>query len=230
MKLAWLGEHAGPDSFPPLERALQMPQGLLAAGGDLSQERILAAYRRGIFPWYSHEQPILWWSPDPRMVLWPDRFKVSRSLGKSLRRALYATRLDTQFGAVIRACAAPRRGCPETWLNADMISAYEHLHQQGFAHSIEVLRGEELVGGLYGLQLGGVFFGESMFSTARDASKFALERLVRECMAREIHLIDCQVASEHLHSLGGEEVPRARFVEYLDRWARSDPSTWRGMR
>jgi leucyl/phenylalanyl-tRNA---protein transferase len=206
-----------------LEHALLEPPGLLAAGGDLSPARLLAAYERGVFPWYSAQQPILWWSPDPRMVLFPQEFKCSRSLRKTLRNGPYTTRADRAFGATIRACAAPRRGGPDTWLNKDMIASYEQLHELGFSHSIETYEAGRLAGGLYGIQLGQVFFGESMFSLGRDASKVALARLVEECLSRDIQLIDCQVASSHLASLGAREVSRARFVALLQRYARRNP-------
>jgi leucyl/phenylalanyl-tRNA--protein transferase len=206
-----------------LEHALLEPPGLLAAGGDLSPARLLAAYERGVFPWYSAQQPILWWSPDPRMVLFPREFKCSRSLRKTLRNGPYTTRTDHAFGATIRACAAPRRGGPDTWLNKDMIASYEQLHELGFSHSIETYEAGRLAGGLYGIQLGQVFFGESMFSLQRDASKVALARLVEECRARDIQLIDCQVASSHLASLGAREVSRDRFVALLQRYARRSP-------
>jgi len=196
----------------------------LAAGGDLSPARLLAAYERGVFPWYSAQQPILWWSPDPRMVLFPGEFNASRSLRKTLRNGRYTTRLDSAFGATIRACAAPRRSGPDTWLNPEMIEAYRRLHALGFCHSIETYLADRLVGGLYGVQLCGVFFGESMFSGERDASKVAMARLVEECRAREIHVIDCQVASAHLASLGAREVSRGEFAALLHRFARRDPS------
>jgi leucyl/phenylalanyl-tRNA---protein transferase len=206
-----------------LEHALREPPGLLAAGGDLKPARLLAAYERGVFPWYSAQQPILWWSPDPRMVLFPEEFHCSRSLAKTLRSGPYTSRVDGDFGATIRACAAPRRSGPDTWLNPDMIASYEQLHELGFAHSVETYDGGQLVGGLYGIALGGVFFGESMFSLERDASKVALARLVEECRARDIRVIDCQVASGHLASLGAREVSRAQFVALLRRYARRSP-------
>ena len=207
-----------------MEHALLEPPGLLAAGGDLSPARLLAAYERGVFPWYSAQQPILWWSPDPRMVLFPQEFKCSRSLRKTLRNGPYTTRADLAFGATIRACAAPRRGGPDTWLNKDMIASYEQLHELGFSHSIETYEAGRLAGGLYGIQLGQVFFGESMFSLRRDASKVALARLIEECRARDIQLIDCQVASDHLASLGAREVSRSQFVALLKRYARRSPT------
>jgi leucyl/phenylalanyl-tRNA---protein transferase len=195
----------------------------LAAGGDLSPARLLAAYERGVFPWYSAQQPILWWSPDPRMVLFPNEFKCSRSLGKTLRHGAFSTRVDQAFGATIRACAAPRRSGPDTWLNPEMIDSYDQLHELGFGHSVETYRDDQLVGGLYGIQLGRVFFGESMFSLERDASKVALARLVEECRARDIPVIDCQVASAHLAGLGAREVSRSQFVDLLHRYARREP-------
>jgi len=208
---------------------LREPPGLLAAGGDLSPTRLLAAYERGVFPWYSAQQPILWWSPDPRMVLFPGEFKCSRSLGKTLRRGPFTTRVDQAFGATIRGCAAPRRAGPETWLNAEMIRSYDQLHELGFGHSVETYRADSLVGGLYGIQLGQVFFGESMFSLERDASKVALARLVDECRARDIKLIDCQVASAHLTGLGAREVSRSQFVALLRQYAsRASAGKWVG--
>jgi leucyl/phenylalanyl-tRNA---protein transferase len=205
-----------------VHQALREPPGLLAAGGDLSPTRLLAAYERGVFPWYS-QQPILWWSPDPRMVLFPNEFKCSRSLGKTLRHGAFSTRLDHAFGATIRGCAAPRRSGPETWLNSELIDSYDQLHELGFGHSVETYREGKLVGGLYGLQLGQIFFGESMFSLERDASKIALARLVDECHARDIQVVDCQVASPHLAGLGAREVSRSQFVALLQQFARREP-------
>jgi len=207
-----------------VEQALREPPGLLAAGGDLRPARLLAAYERGVFPWYSAQQPILWWSPDPRMVLFPAEFKCSRSLRKTLRNGPYSSRVDSDFSATIRGCAAPRRGGPDTWLNGEMIASYEQLHELGYGHSVETYEADQLAGGLYGIQLGQVFFGESMFSLRRDASKVAVARLVDECRARDIQLIDCQVASVHLASLGARELSRAQFVALLRRYARRQPS------
>jgi leucyl/phenylalanyl-tRNA--protein transferase len=189
----------------------------------LSPARLLAAYERGVFPWYSAQQPILWWSPDPRMVLFPNEFKCAKSLSKTLRHGPFTTRIDQAFGATIRGCAAPRRAGPETWLNTEMIDSYDRLHELGFGHSVETYRDDQLVGGLYGIQLGQVFFGESMFSLERDASKVALARLVDECRARDIQLIDCQVASGHLASLGAREVSRSQFAALLRRHASRAP-------
>jgi len=176
-----------------------------------------------VFPWYSAQQPILWWAPNPRMVLFPEEFKCSRSLAKTIRSGRYVTRLDHAFGETIRACAAPRASGPETWLNADMIASYEQLHSLGFGHSVETYEDGRLVGGLYGLHLGGVFFGESMFSRQRDASKVAFARLVAESLSRGIRLIDCQVASAHLASLGARELPRSEFSGILRQFARRGP-------
>jgi leucyl/phenylalanyl-tRNA--protein transferase len=220
----WLGEHLEPDWFPPVDQALRDPPGLLAAGGDLNPARLLAAYERGVFPWYSAQQPILWWSPDPRMVLFPNEFNASRSLRKTIRTGVYSTRVDHAFGRIIRECAAPRRSGPETWLNDDMIGAYERLFAMGFAHSIETYRGDELVGGLYGLRLGAIFFGESMFSRQSDASKVAMARLVDECRTRSILLIDCQVASSHLASMGAREISRLEFTGMLRSHAKRSPT------
>jgi leucyl/phenylalanyl-tRNA--protein transferase len=213
-----------PDWFPPLDQALRDPPGLLAAGGDLTPTRLLAAYQRGVFPWYSAQQPILWWSPDPRMVLFPNEFNISRSLSKTIRNGPFTTQVDTAFETTIRECAAPRRSGPETWLNEEMIRAYEQLYALGYGHSIETYHGDRLVGGLYGIRLGSIFFGESMFSRESDASKVAIARLVDECRARDIQLIDCQVASSHLASLGAREVSRTEFVGLLKRHARLEPN------
>jgi len=206
-----------PDAFPPLEQALDDPDGLLCAGGDLSTARLLEAYRRGIFPWYSEGQPILWWSPDPRAVLIPAEFRVSRSLGKTLRNRGVETTLDRAFAEVVAHCADPELRPEGTWISPEMQSAYLELHRLGHAHSVEAWLGGRLVGGLYGVALGRVFFGESMFSLERDASKVALARLVREAVARGVELIDCQVTSPHLESLGARSIPRAEFRARLSR-------------
>jgi leucyl/phenylalanyl-tRNA---protein transferase len=215
--IVWLSERDSPEAFPPVDRALREPDGLLAAGGDLSPQRLLAAYRRGIFPWYSRGQPILWWCPDPRAVLFPERMKVSRSLGKTIRNRGFVTRVDMAFREVIRACASSELRPGGTWLSAEMRAAYVKLHRLGYAHSVETWLDGRLVGGLYGVALGRVFFGESMFSTERDASKVALHRLCAELAARSIEVIDCQMATPHLMSLGAELVPRADFIGLLSR-------------
>jgi leucyl/phenylalanyl-tRNA--protein transferase len=208
--LTWL-ERADP--FPPVERALKDPNGLLAAGGDLSAPRLLEAYRRGIFPWYSGAEPILWWSPDPRLVLRCGELKVSRSLAKSVRNKGYEVRIDTAFDKVLAGCADREEG---TWLGAAMRKAYAALHRAGYAHSFETWRGAELVGGLYGVAIGRMFYGESMFSRATDASKVALVGLVEELRARAFPLIDCQMPTPLLASLGAKEVPRRAFLRALE--------------
>ena len=204
--LAWL---EAKDPFPPVERALKDPNGLLAAGGELSVERLLEAYRRGVFPWYSGAEPVLWWSPDPRMVLYCGELKVSRSLAKSVRNKGYEVRVDTAFAAVLDGCADRPQG---TWLGGDMKKAYLRLHRAGHAHSFETWRGGELVGGLYGVALGRMFYGESMFSRATDASKVALVALVEELRQRGFPLIDCQVRTPLLAQLGAREIPRREFL------------------
>ena len=212
----WLESAGAADAFPPVSRAMREPNGLLAAGGDLRPERLLAAYRRGIFPWYEQGQPILWWSPDPRAVLYPDSLRVSRSLRRTLARGELRTTFDTAFEAVIAGCAAPRPDAVGTWITAEMAAAYTTLHGLGWAHSVETRRGDTLVGGLYGVAIGRVFFGESMFSRVTDASKVALVALAAELRERGFALIDCQVASPHLASLGAVEIPRPEFVRQLE--------------
>jgi leucyl/phenylalanyl-tRNA--protein transferase len=207
--LAWLERG---DPFPPVERALKDPNGLLAAGGDLSVERLLEAYRRGVFPWYSSGQPPLWWSPDPRMVLFCDELKVPRSLAKSIRNKGYEVRIDTAFPEVVAGCAFRPEG---TWLGKDMKKAYVRLHSEGHAHSFETWRGEDLVGGLYGVAVGRMFYGESMFSRATDASKVALVTLVSHLEVHGFPLIDCQMHTPLLESLGAREIPRAEFLRAL---------------
>lgn len=209
------------DVFPPLDRALAEPNGLLAAGGDLSVARLLSAYRRGIFPWFNPGEPILWWSPDPRMVMFPAEFKISRSLKKRLARADYCIRVDTAFTRVMGECAAPREGAGGTWISPQMIAAYGALHEAGYAHSFETwIEGEsgpELAGGLYGVALGRAFYGESMFARQTDASKIALAHLVRFLAANDFGVIDCQMNTSHLASLGAREISRAEFAALLER-------------
>jgi leucyl/phenylalanyl-tRNA--protein transferase len=206
--LAWL---EAKDPFPPVERALKNPNGLLAAGGELSVERLLEAYRRGVFPWYSGAEPVLWWSPDPRMVLYCDELKVPRSLAKSVRNKGYEVRVDTAFAAVLEGCSDR----PQTWLGNDMRKAYLRLHRAGYAHSFETWLGRELVGGLYGVAMGRMFYGESMFSRSTDASKVALVSLVGELRARDFPLIDCQMHTPLLASLGARDIPRRAFLREL---------------
>jgi len=200
------------DEFPDANTALDEPNGLLAAGGDLSPERLLDAYRHGVFPWYSEGEPILWWSPDPRMVFATDRIHVSSRLQRWLRHSRWTIRVDTVFADVMRACAAPRAGESGTWITPDMLSAYQRLHALGHAHSIEVYDADRLVGGLYGVAIGRMFFGESMFSAATNGSKVALIALCRALHEWEFPLLDAQVASPHLHTLGAFEMPRSSFL------------------
>ena len=201
--------------FPPVEQA--SPEGLLAVGGDLRPERLLEAYRHGIFPWYDDNQPILWWSPDPRTVLFPHKLHISRSLKKSLRPGLFSVTLDRCFRDVMQQCAGPRAQYPEggTWITAEMLEAYTRLHELGYAHSVESWQKGELVGGLYGVALGSVFFAESMFTRVPDASKVALVSLVRQLQAWGFRIIDCQQASPHVMRLGAEEIPRREFLDHL---------------
>jgi len=207
--IPWLN---GSDPFPAVETALREPNGLLAAGGELTPARLLDAYRHGIFPWFSPGDPILWWSPDPRMVLIPAEFRLSRSLARVIRNSGFEVRCDTAFEAVMRACAAPRAGQNGTWIQEDMIAAYCALHELGWAHSVECWRNGELVGGLYGVAIGRMFYGESMFSREPDASKIALVRLARQLQQWEFGLIDCQMETAHLASLGARTMPRAAFA------------------
>lgn len=214
--------------FPPLSRALRDPNGLLAAGADLSPQRLLTAYRQGIFPWFSPGDPILWWSPDPRMVLYPDRIRITRSLAKTLRNADYEVRFDTAFDAVIAACAAtPRAGQNGTWITPAMQAAYGRLYALGHAHSIETWHAGKLIGGLYGLAIGRAFFGESMFAHATDASKIALAHLCRFLAARDFGIIDCQMETTHLASLGAAPIPRARYAEEIAALVAGGPAPGR---
>ena len=210
--ISWLGRD---DPFPNLDRALREPNGLLAAGADLSPGRLLMAYRQGIFPWYGPGEPVLWWSPDPRMVLVPDEFKVSRSLAKRLRRRDYEVRVDSAFERVMRTCAEPRDGQRGTWIVDEMVRAYCRLHELGHAHSVETWIAGELVGGLYGVAIGRMFYGESMFSRATDASKIALAHLAAQLARWGFGLIDCQMETAHLASLGARPITRGDFQDRL---------------
>jgi leucyl/phenylalanyl-tRNA--protein transferase len=220
--LTWLSARDAPESFPALEQALDEPAGLLAAGGDLSAARLLAAYRLSIFPWYSPGQPVLWWAPDPRAVLFPKEFRAARSLTKALRNRGFVSTIDRDFNGVIAACAAPRAQSLGTWITHDMQNAYIDLHQRGYAHSVETYRQGVLAGGLYGVRLGGVFFGESMFSRERDASKVALSHLVQACLANDIVVIDCQLPSQHLESLGSRAISRVDFRALVRKHATTE--------
>ncbi|HXV67938.1 MAG TPA: leucyl/phenylalanyl-tRNA--protein transferase [Nitrospira sp.] len=201
--------------FPPVEQA--SPDGLLAVGGDLRPERLIKAYRQGIFPWYNDNQPILWWSPDPRAVLFPEKLHVSRSLKRSLRPGLFTVTLDTCFRTVMERCAGPRLQYPDggTWITPHMVEAYSRLHELGYAHSAETWMGGNLVGGVYGVAIGRAFFAESMFTRIDDASKVALVRLVRQLQAWQFRLIDCQQSSPHVLRFGAEEIPRQDFLALL---------------
>ena len=215
--ITWLTPEADREWFPPLDQALDEPEGLLAAGGDLSPARLMAAYRRGIFPWYSAGQPVLWWAPDPREILTPDQFKCSRSLAKTLRNRGFELDFDRAFGEVVTACATRREHSTGTWITPEMHAAYCDLNARGHAHSVEVRLGGELVGGLYGVLLGRVFFGESMFSRERDASKVALAWLVKRGLVAGLQLIDCQLPTPHLRSLGSRPMPRGEFSALVAR-------------
>jgi len=209
--ITWLAPEGDREWFPPIDQALDEPEGLLAAGGDLSPERLLAAYRRGIFPWYSAGQPVLWWAPNPREVLDPKEFKCSRSLSKTLRNRGFEVTFDRDFPGVVQACAARRDNSPGTWITPEMLAAYCRLYERGHAHSVEVTLQGRLVGGLYGVLLGRMFFGESMFSRERDASKAALAHLVEKGIVAGLQLIDCQLPTPHLRSLGSKPLSRTQF-------------------
>ena len=201
--------------FPPVEQA--SPEGLIAVGGDLQPERLLEAYRHGIFPWYSGDQPILWWSPHPRTVLFLEKLHISRSLKRSLRPGIFSVTLDTKFSEVMLGCAGPRPQYPDggTWITEEMLAAYTRLHELGYAHSVETWKEGQLVGGLYGVGLGGAFFAESMFTRASDASKVALVSLVHQLQTWGFRLMDCQQSSPHVTALGAEAIPRRDFLDHL---------------
>ena len=227
-RLTLLRPEDAPETFPDPAQALDSPNGLLALGGDLSPERLLAAYQRGIFPWYEDGQPIMWWSPDPRAVLLPGDLHVSRSLRRTLRSGRYTVSADRDFAGVIKACAETR-ALQGTWITAEMRAAYLQLHELGHAHSIETWLGDRLVGGVYGIAIGRVFFGESMFSTETDASKVALAALMRQLTGRGFGLLDCQIETGHLNSLGSRLMERGEFVSTVARLTASPKqgSSWR---
>jgi len=222
--LYWISTKRLADHFPEVQEALKHPNGLLAAGGDLGTERLLNAYRRGIFPWYEEGQPILWWSPDPRTVIFTRQFKISRSLRRTLRSGCFEFTLDKDFPAVIRACAAPRPNSTGTWLTEDMITAYCRLHEKQHAHSVECWHEGRLVGGLYGVAIGSVFFGESMFSRMSNASKCCLAKLTQHLLDCDYQLVDCQIYSEHLERLGARRLLRSEFIRLLNVWCPAAPS------
>lgn len=216
-KLYWIAENILVDEFPDISHALSEPDGLLAMGGILNPERLLQAYRQGIFPWYSEGQPVLWWSPDPRCVLFLDELKISKSLKKSLCKNKYSITFDQAFSNVVKSCAEPRLSSPKTWITQAIIKNYQLLHESGHAHSVECWHEENLVGGLYGVAIGKIFFGESMFSHMTDTSKICLANLVYFLKTQGYTLIDCQVTSEHLQRLGASVIPRNIFSKILSR-------------
>jgi len=218
MPIPWIDEKSA--GFPPVDQAMSEPDGLLAAGDDLSEPRLLDAYLHGIFPWYEAGQPVLWWSPDPRMILRPDCMRISRSLAKLIRQNRFKVTMDVAFAETIAHCAGAKRNTHGTWITTEMQSAYIQLHNSGFAHSIEVWQDTTLVGGLYGVALGRVFFGESMFSAVNNTSKLALAYLARQLQVWDFKLIDCQVSSAHLVSLGAEEISRSEFLRLLGQYAK----------
>ena len=224
MQLPVLNPLKPDQSFPDIETALSYPDGLLAVGGCLSSQRIMNAYRQGIFPWYSSGEPILWWSPNPRLVLFPDNLNISRSLRKTLRKANFTTTYDQAFAQVMRYCAEPREKEKTTWISDDIYQAYVRLHQQGIAHSYEVWMEDELVGGLYGIAIGQVFFGESMFHKRTNASKIAFCSLIHQLSEWHYQLIDCQVHTDHLCSLGAEEIERETFAHLLKQYCPIPPN------
>src|SRR5687767_10074993 len=224
--IPWLEPH---EPFPPVELALRDPNGLLAAGGDLSTERLLDAYARGIFPWFNGDDPLLWWSPDPRMVLHVRDLHVSRSLGRAIRSGRFRVTMDTAFRDVMDGCAEPRPAQDGTWITAELTDAYARLATLGYAHSVEAWTDGTLAGGLYGVAIGRMFFGESMFSRVSDASKVALVHLVRQLERWGLPIIDCQMSTPHLASLGARDVARADFVRAVGRLVRQPavPAPWR---
>ena len=216
--LPWLDPYDDDQAFPDPELALDEPDGLLAVGGSLAPRRLLRAYRAGIFPWYSAEQPILWWSPDPRTVLIPEHIKISRSLRKTLKKNIFSVTMDNQFDAVIAACSEPRNGEPGTWITPEISMAYRRLHRLGSAHSVETWHEGKLAGGLYGVVLGRAFFGESMFSRMNDASKVALVALALQLQNWGFGIIDCQMHTAHLIRMGATDISRRRFRTLLDKY------------
>ncbi|MBD2859255.1 leucyl/phenylalanyl-tRNA--protein transferase [Spongiibacter sp. KMU-158] len=228
--IPWLSADGG--AFPDIDTALPEPNGLLAVGGDLSPSRLLDAYQHGIFPWYEQGQPILWWSPEPRAVLFPERIHISRSLRKQLRQDAFTIRFDSAFDAVIESCSELTQKREGTWITTAMKRAYKQMHQLGWAHSIEVWQEERLVGGLYGLAIGNIFFGESMFSRAPSASKIALVHLCEHLQAEGFVMIDCQVGNDYLYSMGAEDIGRPMFRRYLNDHARPElrkAQSWESM-
>ena len=213
-EIPWI---SGKTPFPEIDTALASPNGLLAVGGDLSQSRLLEAYGKGIFPWYVDQEPVLWWCPNPRMVIFPKKLKVSRSLNKIWRQKRFTISMDKAFPMVLENCRLPRKGVSDTWITEDMANAYKMLHADGYAHSIEIWESEDLVGGLYGVSIGRAFFGESMFSKQANASKIAMIALAKQLINWNFEVIDCQISSEHLKTMGGIEISRQKFALLLAR-------------
>ena len=226
-QLYWVEDNMLATEFPPLHKALRDPDGLLAIGGTLSKERLIDAYSKGIFPWFNLGQPVMWWSPDPRCVLFPDEIKVSRSLAKRLRQDRFKVTYDTAFWEVINECAAARKGVNDTWITDDIKEAYFNLFNLGYAHSVECWEDNQLVGGLYGIAMGKIFFGESMFSRSADASKVALIKLSEQLIEQGFKLIDCQVHSQHLQTLGAKPIQRELFVQFLNNYCNDETSSFK---
>lgn len=231
MQLTLLDPNNPNQGFPSVSNALSVPDGLLAVGGCLSKSRLLDAYRHGIFPWNSPDEPLLWWSPDPRLVLFPEKLLISKSLSKTLKKRIFDVTVDKAFSRVVSACADPRKEAAGTWITDGIFKAYRELHESGYAHSAEAWLSGELVGGLYGVAIGRVFFGESMFYTKSDASKVAFATLVERLRAWGYQLIDCQVSTKHLMSFGAEEIPRIDFARLLAQYCDEmpDPTAWRDL-
>ncbi len=231
MNLTVLDPKKPEQAFPPVEQALKIPDGLLAVGGCLSKTRLLHAYRHGVFPWNSADEPILWWSPDPRLILFPKALVLPRSLVKTLRQQRFAVTFDRRFNEVMIACASPRKDGVGTWITPDILSAYQALFDAGYAHSVEAWLGDKLVGGLYGVALGQVFFGESMFFLETDASKVAFATLAQSLEKWGFKLIDCQVSTQHLKNFGAEEISRRMFIDLLNQYCEQQPSpiAWRNI-
>jgi leucyl/phenylalanyl-tRNA---protein transferase len=225
-QLYWVEDNLLATDFPPVDKALRDPDGLLAIGGNLSEGRLLDAYKKGIFPWFNEGQPVMWWSPDPRCILLPEEIKISRSLGKTIRQNKYTITYDTCFIEVVNECASARKGIEDTWITEDIKQSYTHLHKLGYAHSVECWHDEKLVGGLYGIAMGKIFFGESMFSREPNASKVALVHLSQQLTDKQFKLIDCQVHSQHLQSLGAKPIHRELFIQLLHNYCNDDKTTF----
>jgi leucyl/phenylalanyl-tRNA--protein transferase len=225
-QLYWVQDNLLATDFPPLDKALRDPDGLLAIGGTLSRERLLNAYKKGIFPWFNNGQPVMWWSPDPRCILIPEEIRISKSLNKRIKQNRFTITYDTVFKDIINNCAATRKGINDTWITHDIKEAYFNLFKLGHAHSVECWLDNELVGGLYGIAMGKIFFGESMFSRSTDASKIALVSLSQQLIEKDFKLIDCQVHSNHLQTLGAKPVHRELFIQYLNHYCNDDKTSF----